>query len=322
MVATRERQRLGHANLGLGVGLRTVHFQHILTEQPQVDWFEIISENFMDSGGRPRYVLEQLAERYPIVMHGVSLSIGSTAPLDREYLRKLKVLAEAVNARWISDHVCWTGVAGLNAHDLLPIPMNESSLRHVVSRITTVQDILERPLVLENPSSYVTFADSTMDEWEFVSRMAEDADCGLLLDVNNVYVSSVNHDFDPAEYIRAIPHERVVQFHLAGHTNCGTHLIDTHDGHVIDPVWELYRLAHQLTGGVSTLLEWDASIPPFPVLHAEVLKARDHMQRALPHLQQSPLWSADGDRFGEDAAAADFEHTVPHPVSFVTAEVE
>ena len=314
--------RLGHCNLGLGVGLRTVHFQHILKERPQVDWFEIISENFMDSEGRPRYVLEQLAERYPIVMHGVSLSIGSTAPLNRYYLRKLKALADSVKARWVSDHVCWTGVAGLNTHDLLPVAMNEASLRHVVDRIRIVQDVLERPLVLENPSSYVTFADSTMDEWEFLSRMAEDADCGLLLDVNNVYVSSVNHDFDPVEYIERIPHNRVVQFHLAGHTNCGTHLIDTHDGQVIDPVWELYRRAHQLTGGVSTLLEWDAKIPPFPVLHAEVLKARDHMQFELPHREESPLSSGDSDRIDEDASGADEVSSVPHPASFISAEVE
>ncbi len=171
---------------------------------------------------------------------------------------------------------------GLNTHDLLPLPLNEQTLRHVVERIRTVQDVLERPLVLENPSSYVTFADSTMREWEFIGRMADEADCGLLLDVNNVYVSSVNHDFDPVEYIRAVPHDRVVQFHLAGHTDCGTHRIDTHDGQVIDPVWELYRLAHQLTGGVSTLLEWDARIPEFPVVHAEVLKARDFMHSQLP----------------------------------------
>lgn len=309
--------RLGHQNLGLGVGLRTVHFQHILKENPEVDWFEIISENFMDSGGRPRYVLEQLAERYPIVMHGVSMSIGSTDPLNRDYLRKLKSLAESISACWVSDHVCWTGVASLNAHDLLPIPMNEVTLRHLVNRIRIVQDILERPLVLENPSSYVTFADSTMEEWEFLSQMAEEADCGLLLDVNNVYVSSVNHDFDPVAYLHSIPHERVVQFHLAGHTNCGTHLIDTHDGEVIDPVWELYRLAHQLTGGVSTLLEWDANIPPFPVLHAEVLKASDHMQTELPQKSDSPLWSAES-RVAEKTSA----ESVPHPASFVTAEVE
>jgi uncharacterized protein (UPF0276 family) len=246
-----------------------------------VDWFEIISENFMDSGGRPRYVLEQIAERYPVVMHGVSLSIGSTDPLNFDYLTGLKKLANTVGARWVSDHLCWTGVAGLNAHDLLPIPLNERTLAHVVQRIRTVQDFLERPLVLENPSTYVTFTDSTLSEWEFLRRLAEETDCGLLLDVNNVYVSSVNHDFDPVEYIRGVPHERVVQFHLAGHTHCQTHVIDTHDNHVIDPVWELYRLAHQLTGGAATLLEWDARIPEFPVVHAEVLKARRYMDAEL-----------------------------------------
>lgn len=268
------QRRLGHPDLGMGVGLRSAHFSHILEHQPQVDWFEVISENFMDSQGRPHYVVDQLAERYPLVMHGVSLSIGSCDPLNFDYLQRLKRLADGIRPRWISDHLCWTGVMGLNTHDLLPIPLNEESLRHVVERIRIVQDFLQRPLVLENPSTYVTFADSTLEEWEFISRMAEEADCGLLLDVNNVYVSSVNHDFDPAEYIRRVPHQRIVQFHLAGHTNCGTHLIDTHDGPVIDPVWDLYRLAHQLTGGVSTLLEWDAKIPEFPVVHAEALKAR------------------------------------------------
>lgn len=267
--------RLGHSHLGFGVGIRSVHFSHILKEQPDVDWFEFISENFLDSGGRPRYVLDQVAERYPVVMHGVSMSIGSADPLNFDYLGKLKRLAKDVGARWVSDHLCWTGVAGVNTHDLLPVPLNEGTLKHVVERIRTVQDVLERPLVLENPSSYVGFADDTMREWEFLTEMAEQADCGLLLDVNNVYVSSVNHDFDPVEYIRSVPHERVLQFHLAGHTNCQTHLIDTHDGHVIEAVWELYRLARQLTGDVSTLLEWDAKIPAFPVVHAEVLKARD-----------------------------------------------
>jgi uncharacterized protein (UPF0276 family) len=308
---TMIRSRLGHPNLGLGLGLRTVHFPYILEHHPPVDWFEIISENFMDSGGRPRYVLEEIAERYAVVMHGVSLSIGSTDPLDFAYLEKLRRLADAVGARWVSDHLCWTGVAGLNAHDLLPIPLNEETLRHVVARIRTVQDFLERPLVLENPSTYVTFADSTMSEWEFISRMADATDCGLLLDVNNVYVSSVNHDFDPAEYIRSVPHRRVVQFHLAGHTNCRTHLIDTHDGQVIDPVWELYRLAHRLTGGASTLLEWDAKIPPFPVVHAEVLKAKQHMGAALVPAG-----------VGARPAAAPEAATVSNPLSFLVADVE
>lgn len=305
--------RLGHENLGLGVGLRTVHFSHILERRPEVDWFEIISENFMDSNGRPRAVLEQIAEHYPIVMHGVSLSIGSTDPLNREYLEKLKRLAEEMNARWISDHVCWTGVAGRNSHDLLPIPYNEATLSHLVERIGIVQDILERPLVLENPSSYLEFQDSTMSESEFVCRMAEEADCGLLLDVNNVYVSSVNHDFDPVAYVEAIPAERVVQCHLAGHTNCGTHLIDTHDGHVIDPVWNLFRLLHQRTGGVATLLEWDAEIPPFPVVHQEVLKARQYMDENLP-LQKEVKTEVECVHVDSRA--------IPHPASFIVAEVE
>jgi uncharacterized protein (UPF0276 family) len=308
--------RLGHENLGLGVGLRTVHFGHILDRQPEVDWFEIISENFMDSRGRPRYVLEQIAERYPVVMHGVSLSIGSGDPLNFDYLARLKRLADDIKPRWISDHLCWTGVLGLNSHDLLPVPLNEETLAHVVNRIRDVQDFLERPLVLENPSSYVTFASSTMSEWEFLSRMAEAADCGLLLDVNNVYVSSVNHDFDPVEYIERVPHERVVQCHLAGHTDCQTHLIDTHDSHVIDPVWELYRRAHALTGGVSTLLEWDAQIPEFPVVHAEVLKARQYMtpEAAAPLPVRRPVAALDERRNATEAT--------PHPLHLVGREVQ
>jgi uncharacterized protein (UPF0276 family) len=304
--------RLGHPNLGLGIGLRTVHFLYILEHQPAVDWFEIISENFMDSGGRPRHVLDQIAERYRVVMHGVSLSIGSTDPLDFDYLRKLKRLADEVKALWVSDHLCWTGVAGRNTHDLLPIPLNERTLTHVVQRVRAVQDYLERPLVLENPSTYVTFASSTMPEWEFLARMAEEADCGLLLDVNNVYVSSVNHDFDPVEFIRSVPHGRVVQFHLAGHTDCRTHLIDTHDGPVINPVWELYRLVHQLTGGASTLLEWDARIPEFPVVHAEVLKARDVMASVLLRIEANEA---------TPTPRSDDVPVIPTPLSFLVPEV-
>jgi uncharacterized protein (UPF0276 family) len=310
------QSRLGYPNLGLGIGLRNVHFNHILQEQPAVDWFEAISENFIDSAGRPRYVLEQIAERYPVVMHGVSLSIGSTDPLDFGYLAKLKRLAGEVNARWISDHLCWTGVLGVNSHDLLPLPLNEESLAHVVKRVRTVQEFLERPLVLENPSSYVTFTHSTMPEWEFMSRMAEETDCGLLLDVNNVYVSSVNHDFDPIEYVENLPHKRIVQMHLAGHTNCGTHLIDTHDGQVIDPVWSLYRLAHERTGGVSSLLEWDAKIPPFPVVHAEVLKAREFMGREL-----GPCNGNSRDSAAQPAVKPDSK-SHPHPATMVLAQVE
>jgi uncharacterized protein (UPF0276 family) len=299
--------------------LRTVHFDYILRHTPAVDWFEIISENFMDSEGRPRYVLDQIAERYPVVMHGVSLSIGSTAPLNFEYLRKLKTLADAVNARWVSDHVCWTGVAGRNTHDLLPIPMNEASLRHVVRRIRIAQDVLERRIVLENPSSYVTFAASTMPEWEFLSRMADDADCGLLLDINNVYVSSVNHGFHAETYIRSLPHQRIAQFHLAGHTNCGTHLIDTHDGEVIDPVWRLFQTAYKLTQNVSTLLEWDARVPEFPILHAEVLKSQRYIAGVCDGEAKKTSETPKASYIhGDDVKLA----TAPHPAVFVAAEVE
>ena len=302
--------RLGYANLGLGVGLRSSHFSHILRHWPAVDWFEIISENFLDSRGRPRYLLVQIAERYPVVMNGVSLSIGSTDPLDFDYLAKLKRLAGETRARWISDHLCWTGVAGRTTHDLLPLPLDESTLRHVAERVRVVQDYLERPLVLENPSSYITFARSTMPEWEFLARLADETGCGLLLDVNNVYVSSVNHDFDPVEYIERVPRERVVQFHLAGHTDLGTHCIDTHDGRVVERVWRLYRLAHQRTGGASTLLEWDAKIPSFDEVHAEVLKARQYLGESEgPREERSR---------GSEASATP---VVPHPIPRVAADV-
>ncbi len=265
--------RFGFPDLGIGVGLRTVHFSHILGKNPDVDWFEALSENYIDVGGRPRFVLEQIAERYPIVLHGVSMSIGSVDPLDVEFLRKLKALADAVNARWVSDHLCWTGVNGLNTHDLLPMPYNEEALRHTAARIKTASEILERPLVIENPSTYLEFAGSSMTEWDFLAALAEESDCGLLLDVNNVYVSSFNHGFDPRIYIDAIPADRVVQYHLAGHTNHGTHIIDTHNDFVIDEVWSLYGQACARTGNVSTLLEWDADIPDFPTVHAEARKA-------------------------------------------------
>ena len=271
-----------HTDLGVGVGLRNHHFGYVLDNWPRVDWFEIISENFMDSGGWPRYVLDRVAERYPVVMHGVSMSVGSCDPLDFEYLAKLKRLARETGARWVSDHLCWTGVAGRNTHDLLPVPLNEETLRHVVGRVRAVQDFLGRRIALENPSSYLSFADDTLAEWEFMKALAEEADCLLLLDVNNVYVSGVNHGFDPAEYVESLPHERVVQIHLAGHTDCGTHIVDTHDGRVSSRVWELYRLARRRTGGVSTLLEWDSNIPPFPVVHAEALKARDYTDACGP----------------------------------------
>ncbi len=269
-------------NLGLGLGLRSQHFNHILAQQPAVAWFEVISENFMDSYGRPRHVLRQIAERYPVVMHGVSLSIGSTDPLNASYLKSLKTLAAEVQPAWISDHLCWTGVLGVNSHDLLPLPLHEESLRHVCARIRQVQDYLERPLVIENPSTYATFRDSTMPEWEFLRHMTEETGCRLLLDVNNVYVSAFNNDFDPEEYLRALPPDKIVQMHLAGHQHCGNYIIDTHDQQVSSAVWQLFQLAYNLTGGTAVLLEWDGNIPPFEVYHAELLKAHDYMAATFP----------------------------------------
>ena len=260
-------------DLGLGVGLRTAHFRHILEKWPRMDWFEILSENFIDTEGRPLYYLDQIAERYPIVMHGVSLSVGSTDPVDFAFLAKLKALARRVEAVWMGDHICWTGVAGVNGHDLYPVPYTEESLRHMVERVRTVQDFLERPLVLENPSTYLTFQASSMPEQEFIARLAEAADCALLLDVNNVYVTCRNHDLDPFDYLAAIPYERVVQIHLAGHTDLGTHCIDTHNGPVIDAVWDLYAYVQRRRGNTATLLEWDADIPKFETLEREVRRA-------------------------------------------------
>ena len=265
--------RWGLPDLGIGVGLRTVHFPHILQHQPDVDWFEILSENFMQTGGRPMWVLDQVSEAYPVALHGVSMGIGNTDPLNRDYLQELKRLAERTKARWVSDHLCWTGIMGRNVHDLLPMPYTEEALVHTTRRVRQVQEILERPLLLENPSSYVEFASSSMSEWEFLTRLSEDADCGLLLDVNNVYVSAFNHGFEATAYIDALPADRVVQYHVAGHTNKGTHIIDTHSDHALDEVWELYRRAWQRTGATATLYEWDDEIPEFDVLLAEARKA-------------------------------------------------
>ena len=266
--------RLGLPDLGFGVGLRRAHMADVLRTQPAVDWFEIISENFLDSHGWSRHTLQQIAERYPVVMHGVSLSIGSSDALDFEYLGKLKRLAQEIGARWISDHLCWTGVGGETTHDLLPMPLDERALAHVVKRVRIVQDVLEQPLVLENPSTYARFADDTLPEWYFLRLVAEEAGCGLLLDVNNVYVSSVNHGFDARRYIDALPAQRVVQMHLAGHRTCDTYLLDTHDAPVCEAVWQLYRYATQRIGRVATLLEWDSNLPTLDALRAEVDKAR------------------------------------------------
>lgn len=270
----RGSNRFELPNLGIGLGLRTVHYAHILEARPAVDWFEIVSDNYMHTAGRPLDYLDAIAERYPSVMHGVALSIGSSDPIDRAYLRELRALRDRTRARWVSDHLCWTGVAGRNTHDLLPMPYTEEALAHVVSRVATVQDFLGAPLALENPSTYAQFADAGMPEWEFLARVAEDANAAILLDVNNIYVSAYNHGFDPRDYLAAIPFDRVVQFHVAGHTDHGSHIIDSHIGPVIDEVWQLLADAYRRSHGASVLLEWDAEIPSFEETHAEALRAK------------------------------------------------
>jgi len=268
--------------LGFGLGLRPAHYETILNEASAVDWFEIISENYLVPGGRPLHYLDRIRERYPMVMHGVSLSIGTQDPLDREYLRQLRALAERVEPAWISDHLCWTGAHGLNAHDLLPLPYTEEALKHVAARVGEVQDFLGRRILLENVSSYVSYPESEMSEWEFLRELAVRADCLILLDVNNIFVSSVNHEFDPHEYLNGIPVERVWQFHLAGHRNHGDYIIDTHDEPVIDPVWELYAAAVRRFGRVSTMIERDDNIPPLAELLAELDRAR-RIAATSPH---------------------------------------
>ena len=267
--------------LGFGLGLRPDHYEAILSEAPRVDWFEAISENYMVGGGKPLRWLDRIRERYPVVLHGVSLSIGSSAPLDRAYLIELKALAERVQPAWISDHLCWTGIAGRNLHDLLPLPHTEEAVRHIAARVREVQDFLGRRILLENVSSYAVFAASAMPEWEFLRAVCEAADCHLLLDVNNVYVNSRNHGFDPLDYLRAIPAARVRQMHLAGHSRNGELLIDTHDQPVPEAVWSLYAEAVRRFGDVATMVERDDNIPPLGELVAELDRARAIAASAL-----------------------------------------
>jgi uncharacterized protein (UPF0276 family) len=255
------------------VGLRREHFQRVLDAPTHVDWFEVISENFMVAGGRPLHVLERVRRDYPVVLHGVSLSIGGTDPLRDDYLDGLVALAARVEPAWISDHLCWTGMGGHNAHDLLPLPYTEEALGHVARRVGGVQERLGRRIALENVSTYLQFEGAQMPEWEFLAEVAARADCGILLDVNNVYVSASNHGFDPEKYIAAIPAERVWQIHLAGHTDKGTHLLDTHGAPVCDAVWDLYRFATRRVGLIPSLIEWDEDVPAWDVLEAESLRA-------------------------------------------------
>ncbi len=261
--------------LGFGLGLRAEHYQEIIELQPkQIDWFEIISENYMVEGGKPLYFLDKIRQDFPMVMHGVSMSIGSTDPLNFDYLKKLKILMKRVEPKWFSDHLCWTGVDHKNMHDLLPLPYTEEAVKHIANRISQVQDYLGRQMLIENLSSYITYTHDAMSEWEFLTAVCEKADCNILLDVNNIYVSSFNHHFDPMDYLRGVPAERVWQHHLAGHQNNGNLIIDTHDEPVIDPVWDLYAQTAELLGPVSTMIERDANIPPLAEVLAELDQAR------------------------------------------------
>ncbi len=273
--------------LGVGLGLRTVHYDYILKNRPKVPWFEVISENYMGtlsgSGGRGIMILENLRKDYPIVMHGVSLSIGSKDPLDKDYLKRLKKLASRIEPMWMSDHLCWTGVNGHNLHDLLPLPYTKETINHLVERIKQVQDFLGRQFLLENVSSYVTYEHSEMTEWECLTEVATKADCLILLDVNNIHVSAVNHNFSGLDYLNGIPVDRVAQMHLAGYSDMGTHLIDTHDHPVSDPVWKLYEKAVERFGRVPTMIEWDDKIPTFQRLWKEAKHAEQIQEKILTH---------------------------------------
>ena len=267
----------GFTDYGVGIGLRVPHYRHILDKKPVVDWFEIISENYMIDGGRPLTVLDSILDQYRVVQHGVSMYFGSADPLSREHLRRLKTLVRRTNTPWLSDHLCWGSVDGTYTHDLLPMPYTFEAARVTAEKIRQAQDFLEIPVAVENVSSYAEFHASEMTEWEFLNEVVEQADCGILLDVNNIYVSSQNHNFNPRDYIEAVPPERVAQIHIAGHSKFEKYILDTHDHPVLDPVWALYARAIERCGPTATLLEWDDSIPSFDDVHAEALKAYQYL---------------------------------------------
>jgi uncharacterized protein (UPF0276 family) len=274
----------GFTDYGIGIGLRVPHYRHILAEKPVVDWFEIISENFMVDGGRPLHVLDQILEQYRVVQHGVSMYFGSVDGPDRVHLKKLKELVKRTKTPWLSDHLCWGSVDGTYTHDLLPMPYTFAAAEQTARRIREVRDYLEVPIAVENVSSYAEYHVSEMAEWEFLNEVVERADCGILLDVNNIYVSAQNHGFDPYAYLDAIPAERVAQIHIAGHSKFEKYILDTHDHPVLDPVWKMYAHAVARTGRTATLLEWDDRIPSFDEVHREALKAN----RFTAHLADAP----------------------------------
>jgi len=276
----------GFTEYGVGIGLRVPHYRHILEKKPVVDWFEIISENYMIDGGRPLAILDGILEQYRVVQHGVSMYFGSVEPLSRDHLRRIKTLVRRTKTPWLSDHLCWGSVDGTYTHDLLPMPYTFEAARITAEKIRQAQDILEVPIAVENVSSYAEFHVSEMTEWEFLNEVVEQADCGILLDVNNIYVSSQNHNFDPHTYVNSIPAERVAQIHIAGHSKFEKYILDTHDHPVLDPVWKLYARAIERCGPTATLLEWDDSIPSFDEVHNEALKAKRYVE---PQTATAPL---------------------------------
>jgi uncharacterized protein (UPF0276 family) len=270
----------GFTEYGVGIGLRIPHYQHILTRKPLVDWFEIISENYMIDGGRPLEVLDKILDQYQVVQHGVSMYFGSASDADPEHLKRLKTLVRRTKTPWLSDHLCWGSVDGRYTHDLLPMPYTWEAVKVTAERIRHVQDYLEIPVVVENVSSYAEYHVSEMTEWEFLNEVVERADCGILLDVNNIYVSSQNHSFDPFTYVNAVPAERIAQIHIAGHSKFEKYILDTHDHPVLEPVWQLYARTIERAGPTATLLEWDDNIPSFEDVHAEALKANRFLDAA------------------------------------------
>lgn len=275
----RNQRKSNIPNLGIGIGLRIPHYEDIFSKQPDIDWFEIISENFMVDGGKPLENLYRILERYPVVQHGVSLAIGSPDPLDFNYLKKLKALTKITKTPWVSDHLCWGRLPGAHYHDLLPLPYTKEVINYVAERAKIVQDYLELPFALENLSSYVAFKKDEMPEWEFYSAVVEKADVYMMLDVNNIYVSSRNHHFDPKQYYENIPMERVLQIHVAGHSDYDAYVLDTHDNYVRDDVWKIYAEVYPRTGGVSTLLEWDDNFVSFQETWDEALKAKEFQKK-------------------------------------------
>jgi uncharacterized protein (UPF0276 family) len=267
----------GHTDYGVGIGLRIPHYRHIFEKKPVVDWFEIISENFMVDGGRPLHTLDQILERYHVVQHGVSMYFGSAEPLNREHLRRLKTLVKRTKTPWLTDHLCWGSVDGRYSHDLLPMPYTFEAAKRTAQKIREARDFLEVPICVENVSSYAEYHVSQMTEWEFLNEVVEDADCGILLDVNNIYVSSRNHNFNPLDYLNSVSADRVAQIHIAGHSKYEKYILDTHDHPVIDPVWELYAKTIERVGPTATLLEWDDEIPSFEEVHKEALKAKRYI---------------------------------------------